>query len=131
MIQLKVVEKIVKSTFYKQKHIDKVLEQSHLYHNQKMKTPIKSSCNQLEKYDKAWTYLSHSELPILVVSRAMPPGTVLFETELKAIDFKLNKLSKIQKELEERKRILGHDEIDRQNRMHMEDERIFNQITGR
>ncbi len=97
-----------------------------------MKVFDRSSWNLLGPDERHWAYLNEEAiLPIAIIAKHMPPGTVLFEKELEAIDYKLNNLAKIQRILEKRKRILGHSEIDRRNERDAEDERIFNQVTGR
>ena len=63
----------------------------------------KSDYNAFGKYESKWTFFPEAGLPTLVICKSMPVGTVFFDTELKAIDFKLNNLSIIQKELECRK----------------------------
>ncbi len=77
---------------------------------------------------KKWMFTEG--LPFLVELNIIPIGASYFDTELEAVNAKLAIFDIIQRDLEERKRILGYAEIDRQNKMHMEDERIFNQITG-
>ncbi len=91
----------------------------------------KTDYNLFGKHESKWTFFPEAGLPTLIVCRSMPIGTVFFDTELEAIDFKLNDLSKIQREFEEKKRRLGYVEIDRLNEIDTEDERIFNQITCR
>ncbi len=91
----------------------------------------KSDYNAFGEHESKWAFFPEAGLPTLVVCRSMPIGTIFFDTEIEAIDFKLNSLSIIQKELERRKRRLGYAEIDRLNEIHAEDERIFKEITKR
>ena len=64
----------------------------------------KSDYNLFGEQESKWTFFpEEAGLPSLIVCRAMPIGTVFFDTEIEAIDFKLNSLLIIQKELERRK----------------------------
>ncbi len=62
----------------------------------------------------SWTFFPEAGLPTLVVRRSMPIGTVFFDTEMEAIDFKLNSLLIIQSELKRRKFHLEYKQQEKQ-----------------
>lgn len=74
----------------------------------------KRAYNLLEENESSWAFFPEAGLPTLVVCRSMPIGTVFFDTELKAIDFKLNEIAIIQKELERRRNHLKYKQQEKQ-----------------
>ncbi len=74
----------------------------------------KSDYNSFGEHESKWTFFPEAGLPTLIICRAMPIGTVFFDTELEAIDFKLNSLLIIQRELERRKPHLEYKQQEKQ-----------------
>ena len=74
----------------------------------------KSDYNLFRGYKSKWTFFPEAGLPTLVLCRAMPIGTVFYDTEMEAIDFKLIALSKIQSGLRRRKSHLEYKQQEKQ-----------------
>ncbi len=67
--------------------------------------------NNFEKFESQWTFDLHGEfdLPIQIVCKSMPIGTMFFGTEAQALKYQISKLTKAQLRLINRLEINNDD----------------------